>query len=171
MCGLSGAGKTTIASHVKEILSQQGVPVEVLDGDEYRSVISKDLGFSKEDRNENIRRLAYLANKFSQHHIVSIICAINPYDNIREEVKKKYKDVYTVFIDCDLEVLFKRDTKQLYKRTLLNDYDKNKLKNLSGVNDTFEKPEHPDLTISTSKNDYKSSSEELVNFILQKTNY
>ncbi len=168
MCGLSGAGKTTIANHVKEHLLKHNIPVEILDGDDYRAVISKDLGFSKEDRNENIRRLAYIANKFASHNIVSIISAINPYENIREEIKQKYDDVYTVFIDCDLEVLFKRDTKELYKRTLLSDDDKNKVKNLSGVNDVFEKPEKPDLRISTSNNDYKHSSKELVDFIIEK---
>jgi len=86
-CGMSGAGKTTLAEHTKEKLALLGIPLEIIDADEYRKFIIKDLGFSKNDRCENIRRLAFIADKFSKQNITTIICAINPYEEIRQEVK------------------------------------------------------------------------------------
>lgn len=164
-CGLSGAGKTTLAEKAKAALFAKGIKVEVLDGDEYRKIICKDLGFSKEDRQENIRRLAFIANKFSQHGIVTIICAINPYEDIRREIAGLYKNVHTVFIDCSLDELVKRDTKGLYKRALLPDGHPDKLYNLTGVGDTFEKPEAASLEINTAQMDIDHSVNALMAFI------
>lgn len=167
-CGLSGAGKTTIAKRAKEKLQNLNVAVEIIDGDEYRHFISKDLGFSKADRMENIRRLGFIANKFSQHNIIAILCAINPYDEIRKEIKAKYQDVKTVFINCTLDELFKRDTKGLYKKALLPEGDLNKINNLTGVNDPFEIPANADLTIDTEKENIEASVDKLVSFVLKK---
>src|ERR1041384_2429450 len=80
LCGLSGSGKTTLAREVKNLLSPRNIPVEIIDGDEYRQHLCADLGFSKEDRNTNIRRLTFVASRFSAHRMVAILCAINPYD-------------------------------------------------------------------------------------------
>src|ERR1035437_1453465 len=104
-CGMSGAGKTTLAEQAKAGLELLNIPIEIIDADEYRKFLFKDLGFSKADRMENIRRLAFIANKFSSRNIVTIICAINPYEEVREEIKKKYPDVKTVFINCSIPEL------------------------------------------------------------------
>jgi len=162
---MSGAGKTTLAEHTKNNLTLLGVPVEIIDADEYRKFIIKDLGFSKNDRCENIRRLAFIANKFSKHNITTIICAINPYEEIRQEIKKKYDNVKTVFINCEINELIKRDTKGLYKKALLPETHTDKIHNLTGINDPFEIPEKPDLIIDTSKDDVIKSTESLVQFI------
>ncbi len=149
LCGLSGSGKTTIAYKTRELLTKAGITTEVIDGDEYRKELCSDLGFSQADRNQNIRRLAFVANKLSQHKILTIICAINPYDEVRKEVAIKYKNVKTVFINCNIDTLMLRDTKGLYKRSQLPDNDPNKVTNLTGVNDPFELPLAADLTINT----------------------
>ncbi|MGZ3862921.1 MAG: adenylyl-sulfate kinase [Bacteroidia bacterium] len=164
-CGLSGAGKTTLAQLAKKQLKALNIPVEIIDGDEYRTFICKDLGFSRKDRIENIRRLAFIAYTFSRHDIVAIICAINPYEEAREEVREKYPDVKTVFINCHLDELIKRDTKGLYKKALLPDGHSEKLKNLTGVNDPFEIPKNADLVIDTDKGSVEESVKKLVDFI------
>jgi adenylylsulfate kinase len=165
-CGLSGSGKTTIAQNIKRLLQGNGVNVEIIDGDEYRKILCSDLGFSKEDRNQNIRRLAFVASKLSQYNIVSIICAINPYDNVRNEIVSTYENVKTVFIDCELDVLIGRDTKGLYKKALLAEGHPDKIYNLTGVNDPFDIPASPDLVIQTHKESVDESVEKLAKFIL-----
>jgi len=164
-CGLSGSGKTTLAEQVKLLLQQQGRPVEVIDGDEYRKVLCADLGFSKADRNQNIRRLAFVASRLSQHGIIAIICAINPYEDIRQEITATYKNVKTVFIDCPLEVLISRDTKGLYQRALLPDGNPQKIHNLTGVNDPFEAPAWPDLIIRSDSETVEGATRILMEFI------
>lgn len=164
-CGLSGAGKTTLAEKAKQLLAPKGIKVEVIDGDEYRKVICKDLGFSKEDRQENIRRLAFIANKFSEQGIVAIICAINPYKDVREEILAIYKKVRTIYINCDLPELIRRDTKGLYQRALLPDGHPDKLYNLTGLGDTFESPVDSHLEINTKELDIDASVHKLIDFI------
>lgn len=167
LCGLSGSGKTTIASKTKELLENAGITIEIIDGDEYRKELCADLGFSREDRNKNIRRLAFVAGKLSEHSILSIICAINPYENVRQEVVAKYKHVKTVFIDCDMLTLIQRDTKGFYKKSQLPDGDPDKMNNLTGVNDPFEPPENADLVIHTDLEQADESADKLYQFILQ----
>lgn len=164
-CGMSGAGKTTLAEHTKNKLTFLNIPIEIIDADEYRKFIIKDLGFSKNDRSENIRRLAFIANKFAQHHIVTIICAINPYEEIRQEIKGNYENVKTVFINCDIPELIKRDTKGLYKKAFLPNDHIDKIHNLTGINDPFEIPKNPDLIINTGKETIENSAEKIVSFI------
>lgn len=164
-CGLSGAGKSTLAEKAKSLLAAKGIKVEIIDGDEYRKIICKDLGFSKEDRQENIRRLAFIANKFSEQGIVAIICAINPYEDIRQEISTLYRNVRTVFIKCDLTELIKRDTKGLYQRALLPDGHPDKIYNLTGMGDTFETPANAHLEIDTKEMDIDASAHQLVHFI------
>ena len=108
LCGLSGAGKSTLSGITKLKLQNYGIPAEIIDGDDYRKMLCKDLGFSKTDRCENIRRLGFVASKLSDHGIVAIISAINPYNEIRAELARSYKDVQTVFVDCPVSTLIKR---------------------------------------------------------------
>ena len=165
-CGMSGAGKTTLAEHAKAELELLEIPIEIIDGDVYRKLLSKDLGFSKADRMENIRRLATVAESFSSKNIISIICAINPYEEVRSEIKNKYKNVKTIFIHCPLPELIKRDTKGLYKKALLPDGHADKINNLTGVNDPFEIPKNADLVIDTDSENVEESAKKLVSFIL-----
>jgi len=170
LCGLSGSGKTTIAFNTMVKLKANNIQVEVIDGDEYRKELCSDLGFSRADRNENIRRLAFVAGKLSQHGVLSIICAINPYEVIREEIKNNYGQVKTVFVNCDLTTLVNRDTKGMYKRAMLPDTDPEKIYNLTGVNDPFENPTKPDLLINTHLESVEDSVNKLFNFILETLN-
>lgn len=166
-CGLSGSGKSTIATAVKEKLANKGVPVEIIDGDEYRRMICPDLGFSKADRNQNIRRLGFVASKLSKHKVVAIICAINPYDDVRQELKNNYEDVKTIYIKCGLDTLQIRDTKGLYKKAGLPDGHPEKINNLTGVNDPFDEPNEPDLTLHTDSETIEESVDQLAAFILK----
>ncbi len=165
-CGLSGSGKTTLAQNVKRLLAQKGINVEIIDGDEYRKALCADLGFSKADRNQNVRRLAFVAGKLSKYKIVAIVCAINPYDDIRREIVSTYDDVKTVFIDCPVETLVSRDTKGLYRKALLPEGHPDKIYNLTGVNDPFDIPGSADLVINTNDESVDISTEKLEQFIL-----
>lgn len=164
-CGLSGSGKTTLALHAKEYFKQAGMYIEVIDGDEYRKNLCSDLGFSRKDRNTNIQRLAFVASRLAQYKIIPIICAINPYEDVRQQVIQTYPDVKTIYIKCNLETLIRRDTKGLYARSLLPENDQNKIRNLTGINDAFDVPVHPDLIIETDKETVTASSKNLITFI------
>src|ERR1700712_1053356 len=143
LCGLSGAGKSTLSELVKTKLEACGIATEIIDGDDYRTMLCRDLGFSKSDRCENIRRLGFVASKLSKHGIVAIISAINPYNEIRAELASSYKDVQTVFVDCPVASLIKRDTKGLYAKAMLPENHPDKISNLTGVNDPFDIPTNP----------------------------
>ena len=165
LCGLSGAGKSTITNAVKSRLQANGYQTEVIDGDAYRMALCKDLGFSMEDRHENIRRLAFVAGRLSSHGIIVLISAINPYEEIRLEVAKTYKNVKTVFVDCNVDVLLRRDTKGLYARALLPDWHPEKISNLTGINDRFDAPQKPDLHINTGTSSVKECTDKLFDFV------
>ena len=164
-CGLSGSGKTTLATRAKHFFDAKKVNLEIVDGDEYRKSLCADLEFSRKDRTTNIRRLAFVASKLAKYDVISIISAINPYEQIRQEVADQYSNVKTVYIKCNLQELIRRDTKGIYSKALLPDDDVNKINNLSGVNDLFEPPVTPDLVIETDNESIFESSQKLINFI------
>jgi adenylylsulfate kinase len=166
LTGLSGSGKTTLASNVKEMLIKLNYKAEVIDGDEYRQTLCKDLGFSKADRTENIRRLSLLGALLAQNEIITIIAAINPYESVRQGIKSQYDFVHTVWLDCDLETVIQRDTKGLYRRAMLPNEHPDKISNLTGINDPFEVPENPDLIINTNHYSELDSTRILLNYIL-----
>jgi adenylylsulfate kinase len=141
------------------------INIEVIDGDEYRKVLCADLGFSKADRNTNIRRLAFVASRLAAYDVVPVICAINPYEEIRSEIVSQYPFVRTVYIKCAMEELIRRDTKGMYARAMLPDNDPAKIRNLTGVNDPFEVPPSPDLVIETDVLSIEESAAKLVAFI------
>ena len=162
LTGLSGAGKTTLSENVKSKFLEEGTDVLVVDGDVYRKLISADLGFSKDDRIENIRRLgAFAAGALSP---VVIIAAINPYEESRKLLKEKY-NAPLIWVDCALPMLIERDTKGLYRRASLADNHPQKLHNLSGVNDAFEIPESADLVLCTSDQSTEQCTQKLYDFI------
>jgi adenylylsulfate kinase len=166
--GLSGAGKTTLATEVKNDLHNRNFKVEIIDGDEYRKVICRDLSFTQDDRIENIRRLGFIGNILARNGIIAILSAINPYEVAREELKSLYRNVYSVWLDCPIEELIKRDTKGLYYRALLPVNDPDKIHDLSGINDTFEIPNNPDLIINTREKSIIEAKNTLLSFIYEK---
>lgn len=161
--GLSGAGKTTLAKQVQQKLEILGYRVKVLDGDQVRRDISKDLGFSKADRIENVKRMGILASECSEG--IVIISAISPYQQARDWLKNKY-GAKLIWINCQLEVLYQRDTKGLYYRAGLPDGHPNQLKNLTGVNDPFETPLNVDLKIETHQESIEDAVSKILKFIL-----
>jgi len=165
LTGLSGAGKTTLATGAKSLLEKHDVAIEIIDGDVYRKTLCKDLGFSQEDRMENIRRLGKVAFSFKDQVDIILIAAINPFEVVRDELKEMY-GVKTIWIKCDMEVLIKRDPKELYKRAMLHDDHPDKIFNLTGVNDTYDIPASPDLVIDTSIETPAQSVQKLYEFIL-----
>jgi adenylylsulfate kinase len=165
-CGLSGSGKTTLARAVESKLDKF-VPIEVIDGDEYRETLCKGLGFAKEDRLENMRRMAFVAGKLAKHGIIPIICAINPYQEMRNEVSGTYPNVKTIYIDCQLGTLRQRDTKGLYARAELPNDHPGKLRNLTGISDPFDVPVEPELHINTSLHTIEQCTDKIGHFILQ----
>ena len=165
LTGLSGAGKTTLAENIKRLLEVQQLKTEIVDGDIYRKTICKDLGFSKDDRCENIRRLGKAAHSFMDSKDIAIIAAINPFEQIRNELKEKYA-AKTVWIRCDMNVLLERDTKGLYKRAALPDHHPEKIFNLTGVNDVYEEPASPDLIVDTGNETIEQSTQKLYQFVL-----
>ena len=164
-CGLSGSGKTTVARKTKEYFDTKNVHIEIIDGDEYRKILCSDLGFTKRDRNINIRRLAFVAGRLSQYNVIPIVCAINPYNEVREEVASIYPNVKTIYIKCSLEELIRRDTKGMYVRALLPEGHPDRIDNLTGVNDPFEIPSTPDLVIETDKETVFESTQKLIEYI------
>jgi adenylylsulfate kinase len=164
LTGLPASGKTTLSNIVKRKLEGEGTDVAVLDGDIVRKTIHKELGFSEEDRKENIRRLGLMAHALQQGNEIVIIAAISPYEEIRNELKNKY-GAKTVWLKCSLEELMNRDPKGLYRRALLPADDPEKISNLSGINQDYEQPVNPDLVIDTEFNSIESSSTLLFDFI------
>ncbi len=164
--GLSGSGKTTIANLVKGILAAQNIQIEIIDGDEYRKTLCKGLGFSYEDRVENLRRLGLVGKLLLKHNVISIISAINPFEAVRRELSEHSPKVKTVWVNCGIETLIKRDTKGLYKRALLPDGNPQKVYQFTGISDLYEIPQNPDLVINTDLETPEESAEKLVAFIL-----
>ena len=167
LTGMSGSGKTTLARKTAQRLKTDGFNVEVIDGDEYRANVCKDLGFSKENRIENIRRLGFIAKVLARNKIIVIISAINPYESARNRIKESFSNVLTIYIKCPLEELEKRDTKGLYARALLPQGDTNRIDNFTGISDVYEEPQKPDLVIETDKETVNESLKKMYDIILR----
>lgn len=165
MTGLSGSGKTTLSRVVAKKLVKEGYKVELMDGDEYRAELCKDLGFSKEDRNSNVRRLGFVGKVLARNRVIAIMAAINPYDEIRQELSELGLFVKLVHIDCDIYTLIDRDPKGLYKKALSGE-----ISNFTGISDPFERPENPDLVINTDRETLEQSADKLYKFIIGEIN-
>jgi adenylyl-sulfate kinase len=139
--GLSGAGKSTISAIVDRELRERGLMVEVLDGDVVRTHLSKGLGFSKEDRDTNIRRIGWVCQVLTRNGVVAIAAAISPYRAIRDEVREQIGRFVEVYMECPIETLAERDVKGLYRQALAG-----KLDNFTGVSDPYEPPLRPEVT-------------------------
>jgi adenylylsulfate kinase len=144
--GLPSAGKTTLARLLEKALRQRGCRVEVLDGDEVRQRLSRGLGFSKEDRDENIRRISYVANLITRSGGVAITCAISPYRQLRDEARREIGRFVEVYVRCPLEVCIARDVKGLYAKAL-----RGEIAQFTGVSDPYEAPLSPEVVVDTDR--------------------
>src|SRR5665213_1704328 len=144
--GMSGAGKSTISDQLMARFREAGAKVELLDGDIVRTNLSQGLGFSREDRDTNIRRIGFVAELLSRNGIIVVVAAISPYRETRDEVKAKIANFLEVFVDCPVEVLAERDVKGLYKRALAGE-----VSNFTGISDPYEPPLHPDVTVRSDR--------------------
>jgi adenylylsulfate kinase len=163
--GLSGAGKSTLAGMAAEELRRRGYLVEVLDGDEVRTNLSKGLGFSKEDRDTNIRRIGYVCKLLARNGVIAIAAAISPYREIRDEVRSQHERFFEAYVECLLETLVERDVKGLYKKALAGE-----LKGFTGVSDPYEEPLHPELVVETHRESREYSVAKLM-AALESLNY
>jgi len=143
--GLSGAGKSTLANLLATELRERGHRVEILDGDEVRTNLSKGLGFSKEDRDINIRRIGYVCNLLARNGVIAISAAISPYREVRDEVRGLHQRFFEVFVRCTIDKLVERDVKGLYKKALAGE-----IKSFTGVSDPYEEPLKPELIVDSS---------------------
>ncbi|RMG92021.1 MAG: adenylyl-sulfate kinase [Chloroflexi bacterium] len=158
MTGLSGAGKTTIALILEKELRARGLKIERLDGDVVRESLTRDLGFTAEDRRKNIERVTFVAKLLSRNGVGCICSFISPYQSVRDYVRKNTTNFLEVFVDAPLEVVIERDVKGLYKKALAGE-----IPNFTGISDPFEAPENPDIHVRTDQ----QTPEESAAFILK----
>src|SRR6266446_7210464 len=150
--GLPSAGKSTLAQAVEERLRARGRNVEILDGDLVRTHLSKGLGFSREDRDTNIKRIAFVCGLLTRNGVICISAAIAPYREARAWARTEIGNFVEVYVKCPIEVCRERDVKGLYKLV-----DEGKIKGFTGVDDPYEEPEHPELIIETDKETIEES--------------
>ena len=144
--GLSGSGKSTLSEIIERRLQEYGRNVEILDGDMVRTHLSKGLGFSRQDRDTNIQRIAFVASLLTRNGVVCISAAIAPYREARAWAREEIRDFVEVYVKCPIEVCRQRDVKGLYKLV-----DEGKIRNFTGVDDPYEEPEHPEVVVETDK--------------------
>jgi len=156
LTGVSGAGKSTAARALERRLLDAGSRVEVLDGDVIRSHLCKDLGFSKEDRDENIRRIGFVCELLSRNGVATIVAAISPYRKARMEVRSRVSHFVEVHMTCPLGVLVERDPKGLYKKAMAGE-----LPHFTGVSDPYEPPDAAEVTIDSSTETPEQSVERI----------
>jgi adenylylsulfate kinase len=163
--GLSGAGKSTLAEKLVGEFRERGYKVELLDGDEIRTHLSKGLGFSKEDRDTNIRRIGWVARVLARNGVIAITAAISPYREIRDEIRAETDQegrttFVEVFASAPLDALVERDVKGLYKKALAGE-----IKNFTGVSDPYEAPENPEVTAHTSTESVEESAQRILDYL------
>lgn len=152
LTGLSGAGKTTITQALEKRLLEKGYGIEVLDGDVVRTNLTKGLGFSKADRDENIRRIGFVANLLTRHGVIVLVSAISPYREIREEVRGKIGAFVEVFVNAPLSVCEGRDVKGLYQKARSGE-----IKGFTGIDDPYEPPANPEVECRTDLEELEES--------------
>ena len=162
LTGLSGAGKSTLATALGRELARHGIPVETLDGDEVRQNLSKGLGFSREDRDTNIRRIGYVAKLLTRNGVVVISAAISPYRAVRDEVRRDIGAFVEVHVNASLEECVRRDTKGLYARALAGE-----IAQFTGVSDPYEEPLTPELVVDTEREDVAASAARVIDRVVQ----
>jgi adenylyl-sulfate kinase len=159
--GLSGAGKTTISHIVSDELTDRGSKLEILDGDVVRENLSKGLGFSKEDRDTNIRRIAFVADLLSRNDVPVITAAISPYRDIRDEARAMMGDRFIeVYVEASVDACAERDVKGLYKKAFAGE-----IKEFTGVSDPYEEPLNPEVVMKTEEESPEESAAKLIAYL------
>ena len=146
LTGMSGAGKSTIADQLMAAFHAEQAKAELLDGDVVRTNLSQGLGFSRADRDTNIRRIGFVSELLSRNGVIVVVAAISPYRSTREEVKSRIENFVEVYVKCPVDVLAQRDVKGLYKRALAGEVE-----NFTGVSDPYEPPENPDVVVHSDR--------------------
>ena len=160
--GLSGAGKSTLSNHLATELRRRGLKVEILDGDEVRTNLSKGLGFSKEDRDTNIKRIGYVCKLLTRNGVVAISAAISPYKEVRDYNREQIGQFIEIYVQCSIEALTRRDVKGLYKKALAGE-----IKNFTGVSDPYEPPTHPEITVDSERQSEQESVKTILGYLEQ----
>jgi adenylyl-sulfate kinase len=160
MTGLSGAGKTTIAHVVVDELKRRGLRVERLDGDVVRQSLTRDLGFSKEDRDKNIERVTFVAKLLSRNGVACVCSFISPYQAVRDTVRAETTNFVEVFVDAPLDVVMERDVKGMYKKAIAGE-----IENFTGISDPFEAPAQPDVHVRTDKQTVEESAQAILDYL------
>src|SRR5262249_25321552 len=162
--GLSGAGKTTLSRSLSRELAALGHRVEILDGDEVRENLSRGLGFSRDDRDENVRRIGFVARLLARNGVVVLASAISPYRQSRDDVRKALHTeglpFVEVFVRAPLAVLIERDVKGLYKKAIAGE-----IRNFTGISDPYEEPESPSLVVDSAVESVSESAERVLSFL------
>ena len=152
LTGIPGSGKTTLSLELQKYYKQKDLPVEILDGDEIRKTLSKDLGLSPEDRKEHNRRIIFLAQILAKNGITTIVPLISPYRETREFARKEIPNFVEVWVKASLDECIKRDPKGLYKEALAGE-----IKNLTGLQAPYEEPKNPEILLDTEKHNIEES--------------
>lgn len=160
MTGLSGAGKTTIAHVLVDELKARGLKVERLDGDVVRESLTRDLGFSKEDRDKNIERVTFVAKLLSRNGVACVCSFISPYQAVRDQVRAETTNFVEVFVDAPLEVVIQRDVKGMYQKAIAGE-----IENFTGISDPFEAPANPDVHVRTDQETVQESAEVILSYL------
>jgi adenylylsulfate kinase len=160
--GLSGSGKSTIAERVALRLERKGVPVEIMDGDVVRTHLSKGLGFSREDRDENIKRVGFVCQLLTRHGIAAIASVISPYREARDYNRQQIKNFVEVYTRCPVEICAQRDIKGLYQRAANGE-----IKGFTGVDDPYEPPSNPEVVCRTDTESIEESVEKVLNKLVE----
>src|SRR6059058_1299895 len=150
--GLSGSGKSTLSEIIEERLKARGRGVEVLDGDVVRTHLSKGLGFSREDRDTNILRIAFVSSLLTRHGVAVISAAISPYEETRRQARTQIGDFVEVYVRCPIEELARRDVKGLYEKAL-----RGEIANFTGISDPYEEPSDPEVIVDTHRETVQDS--------------
>lgn len=151
--GLPCSGKSAVADRVAEILKEWGLRVERLDGDIVRRSLTRDLGFSREDRNENIRRVTFVAKLLTRNGVAVLTSFISPYREIRAHAREEIGNFLEVYTRCSLDVCIQRDVKGMYNKAI-----RGEIKEFTGVSDPYEEPENPEILLDTDKETVEESA-------------
>jgi len=163
--GLSGAGKSTLSSYIAQDFKNRGYKVEVLDGDEVRTHLSKGLTFSKEDRDINVDRIGFVARLLARNGVIAMTAAISPYKDVRDAVRAAHEAegvaFVEVYVEASIEALTERDVKGLYKRALAGE-----IPHFTGISDPYEAPVSPEVSVRTDRDSIEESADQIVSHLV-----
>jgi adenylyl-sulfate kinase len=155
--GIPASGKSAIAREVRDLLANRGLPVELLDGPEVRQSLSRGLGFTREDREENVRRIGYVAKLLSRNGVIAICASVSPYRATREEIRQHVTNFVEIYVECPIQVAEQRDTEGLYARARAG-----VIEDFTGVSDPYEPPERPEVHIRSHEESVASAATKVV---------